>query len=84
MDQVGMFEAKTHFSELVERVVTEGRPVTVTRRGKPVVDITPTQGQRAGRMSRHEALLELARLRGEVQSMAKDEILDLIAEARKR
>ena len=84
MDQVGMFEAKTHFSEIVERVLTGARPVTITRRGQPVVDIVPIQGCRAGRMSRQEALLELSKLRGEVQSMTKDEILALVAEGRHR
>lgn len=84
MDQVGMFEAKTHFSEIVERVLTEARSVTITRRGQPVVDIVPIQGHRADRMSRKEALAELSKLRGEVQSMTKDEILALVAEGRER
>ena len=60
-----MFEAKTHFSEIVQRVLKEGRPITITRRGQPVVDITPTQSQRTGRMSRQEALMEFGKLRGE-------------------
>jgi prevent-host-death family protein len=84
MDQVGMFEAKTHFSKLVERVVTQGRPITVTRRGQPVVDIVPTQSAEARQNSRKEALQKLAKLRGEVKSMTKQEILDLIAEGRRR
>jgi len=84
MDQIGMFEAKTHFSEIVERVLSEGRPITITRRGQPVVDITPTRSQLAGRMTRQEALEELAKLRGEIQLMTKDAILDLIAEGRAR
>ena len=84
MDQIGMFEAKTRFSELVQRVLKEGRPITITRRGQPVVDITPTQSQRTGRMSRQEALVELGKLRGEVASMARAEILALVAEGRGR
>lgn len=84
MDQVGMFEAKTRFSELVNRVISEGRPITVTRRGQPVVDITPTRSQRSGQKSRQEALQDLAELREEVKSMSKQEILDLIAAGRVR
>jgi prevent-host-death family protein len=84
MDQIGMFEAKTHFSEIVQRVLKEGRPITITRRGQPVVDITPTRSQRTGRMSRQEALVELGKLRGEVASMTRAEILALVAEGRGR
>lgn len=83
-NRIGMFEAKTHFSEVVERVVREGNPVTVTKRGQPVVDIIPTRAQPANRMSRGEALTELARLRAEVPGMTGREIVDLIAEGRPR
>ena len=40
MTQVGMFEAKTHFSQLVESLVSGDTDyVSVMRRGKPVVRI---------------------------------------------
>ena len=40
MTQVGMFEAKTHFSQLVELLVSGDTDyVSVMRRGKPVVRI---------------------------------------------
>lgn len=40
MTQVGMFEAKTHFSQLVESLVSGDTDyVSVLRRGKPVVRI---------------------------------------------
>ena len=40
MTQVGMFEAKTHFSQLVESLVAGDTDyVSVMRRGKPVVRI---------------------------------------------
>ena len=35
---VGAFEAKTHFSELLEKV-RQGTEVVVTRRGKPIARI---------------------------------------------
>jgi prevent-host-death family protein len=44
---VGAFEAKTHFSELIEKA-RQGMTFVVTRRGKPVAQIGPSQEQ-AGR-----------------------------------
>jgi prevent-host-death family protein len=37
---VGMHEAKTHLSQLVERALA-GEDVVLTRRGKPAVRLTP-------------------------------------------
>jgi prevent-host-death family protein len=37
---VGAFEAKTHFSQLIERVI-HGEEIFITRRGKPVAKIVP-------------------------------------------
>jgi len=39
MDNVSLADAKARLSELVERAEA-GDPVTITRRGKPVVQIT--------------------------------------------
>ncbi len=41
MNAIGLFEAKTTFSEICERVATTGVAVVVTRRGKPLVTIQP-------------------------------------------
>ncbi len=38
---VGIFEAKTKFSELCEQVARTGKEIVVTRRGKSVVRIVP-------------------------------------------
>ncbi|MFT6182130.1 MAG: prevent-host-death family protein [Akkermansiaceae bacterium] len=38
---VGIFEAKTHFPGICDEVVSSGNPVTVSRRGKPLVVISP-------------------------------------------
>jgi prevent-host-death family protein len=43
MKSIGLFEAKTKLSEICERVAAKGEPVTVTRRGKPLVTIQPIQ-----------------------------------------
>jgi prevent-host-death family protein len=41
MRAIGLFEAKTRFSEICERVAAKGEAVLVTRRGKPLVRIEP-------------------------------------------
>jgi prevent-host-death family protein len=41
MKVVGIFEAKTHLSKICEEVAATNEPVTVTRRGKPLVRIDP-------------------------------------------
>jgi prevent-host-death family protein len=39
---VGAYEAKTHFSELLERVAA-GEQITITRHGAPVARLVPFQ-----------------------------------------
>ena len=39
MKTVGVFDAKTHLSELIDG----GEPVTITRHGKPVATLTPVR-----------------------------------------
>jgi len=39
---VGAFEAKTKFSELLERV-RQGEEITITRHDKPIARLVPTQ-----------------------------------------
>lgn len=39
-NSVGSFEAKTHFSQLIERAM-HGEEIFITRRGKPVAKIVP-------------------------------------------
>ena len=41
MTRIGLFEAKTKFSEICEEVARKGETVVVTRRGKPIVKIEP-------------------------------------------
>lgn len=43
---VGAFEAKTHLSELLQRVEA-GEQVTITKHGRPVARLVPVQ-ERAG------------------------------------
>ena len=45
MKMVGIFEAKTHLSELCEQVAATHEPVTVTKRGEPLVRIDPLDSE---------------------------------------
>ena len=82
--EIGIFDVKTHFSEVVDRVLRDGRPITVTRRGEPVVDIVPSSAKPHGRMTREEALAALAELRREVPRIGFDEIRSMTDEGRDR
>ena len=43
MKTIGLFEAKTRLSELCDQVAETHEPVTVTKRGKPLVRIDPIE-----------------------------------------
>jgi prevent-host-death family protein len=45
MEDVGIFEAKTKFPGLCDQVVRSGSPVLVSRRGKPLVVVSPAPGR---------------------------------------
>ncbi|MGZ5569472.1 MAG: type II toxin-antitoxin system Phd/YefM family antitoxin, partial [Limisphaerales bacterium] len=47
MKAIGLFEAKTRFSEVCEAVATKGEGVVVTRRGEPLVRIEPIRSKAA-------------------------------------
>lgn len=87
MQEFGMFDAKTHFSEIVKRVVETGQPVRITNRGQPVVDITPANQspapQPAPRRTNAEWLDEIAKLRKTITPATLEEIQADIAEGRR-
>ena len=65
---IGAYEAKTHFSRLLERVAA-GDEVTITRHGSPVARLVPVRRQTTPQQSRAaiDAMRKLAkglRLRG--------------------
>lgn len=43
-ESVGAYEAKTHLSELLERV-HQGEEITITRHGSPVARLVPVKGK---------------------------------------
>ena len=82
-ETVGIFDAKTRFSEIVERVQSTGQPITVTNRGRPAVDIVPCRDHSSRGMSRADVIREIARLRTELPRVGADEIRQLIDEGRR-
>lgn len=78
--EIGSFEAKTRFSEIL-RKVDEGEQFTVTLRGRPVADIVPT---RSG-PSKAEVARAVENLRNfpKVQGISGDEVLEWVREGRK-
>lgn len=62
MSTIGAYEAKTKFSELLERV-EKGEQITITRHGKPVAILAPLSRPRDTGKARKamEGLRQLAR-----------------------
>jgi prevent-host-death family protein len=58
--QIGTFEAKTHFSQIIEKV-EHGEDYIITRRGKPVAKIIPFRQE--PEMTFHEAVEQLLEMR---------------------
>ena len=58
--QIGTFEAKTHFSQIIEKV-EQGEDYVITRRGKPVAKIIPFKQEKE--MSFKEAIDRLIEMR---------------------
>ena len=75
--QVGAFEAKTHFSQLIEKV-ENGADFIITKRGKPVAKIIPFEQEKTmTRMEAIEQLIEMRKLyRGEPGSFNVREAIE--------
>ena len=58
MDSIGIYEAKSRLSELIEKAEA-GEVVTITRHGRPVVKIVPAKRSEA--VDNSEAVDELIR-----------------------
>ena len=43
--EIGIFETKTHLSELIQKVMT-GESFVITRRGEPVAELRPVTPER--------------------------------------
>jgi len=58
--KIGAFMAKTHFSQIIEKV-ENGEDFVITKRGKPVAKIIPFR--REPEMTFHEAVAEMHEIR---------------------
>jgi prevent-host-death family protein len=58
MREVGVLEAKTHLSALLDSVERSGEPVVITRNGRPVAKLSPAND--ASLMPRKASAAELA------------------------
>jgi prevent-host-death family protein len=77
---VGAFEAKTHLSELLDRVEA-GEEVTITRHGSPVAQLVPVR-KRTSREARRAAIQAIRNL-AKGNTLAATTIKDLITEGRR-
>ena len=78
-ESVGAYDAKTHFSELLQRV-EGGEEVTITRHGAPVARMIPVR-RKSTREKRRQAIDAIRKLaRG--NSLGGLRIKDLIEEGR--
>lgn len=79
MRHVGIFEAKTHLSQLLD-AVEAGEEIVVTRRGKPIAHIIPPRDDR-----RKKAKAAVAKIRELRKGLSLDGLTakELIEEGRK-
>jgi prevent-host-death family protein len=67
MKSVGVFEAKTHLSEILEQV-EKGESVTITKRGEAVAQIIPIASARKGKKSPNEIVAGFQALQKQVKA----------------
>ncbi len=84
---VGAYEAKTHLAALLDRV-EKGETLTITRNGRPVARLVPTdptrplpEAEAAALVERFRELREELRAAG-VRPFTTDEIVDLVQAGR--
>lgn len=68
MEKLSVYDAKAHFSELVERAES-GRETVITKRGRVVAKIVPAQAQgwdRSAVLDEAEAFRKSVKIKGSV------------------
>ncbi len=78
MDKLSVYDAKAHFSELIERAQS-GRSTVITKRGRVVARIVPAKEPA---WDRSAVLDEAEALRKKLKVKGRFKIADLIAEGR--
>lgn len=87
METVGLFEAKTHLSELIARA-ERGEEVVITRHNKPVAKIVPIREVSPELyQQRMQAIAEMQAIGREIEAhggpITREEILQWIREGRR-
>ncbi len=80
MREIGMFEAKTHLSALVDEVA-RGETILITKRGQPVAKLTPPEAPDCG--AAVAAAQTLRDLRKRIGWATTEEILQMRDEGRR-
>jgi len=78
MIQVGSFEAKTHFSEII-RKANQGEEYLVTKKGKTMARILPPEGEKDKAAKSVEMILNIRKK----YKMSHKEIKELVKEGRR-
>ncbi|MCL6445289.1 MAG: type II toxin-antitoxin system prevent-host-death family antitoxin [Alicyclobacillus sp.] len=78
MKEVGAYDVRTHFAELLDEV-ENGEVILVTRRGKPVAKIVPYHTEQ---MSLDDIMGEFERLRKQISTEGPS-IREMIEEGRR-
>ena len=86
MESIGLFEAKTHLSELIARA-ERGEEGIITRHNKPVAKLVPVTEQLSfDREKRQQAIQALTALQAELSqshgTMTTEEIVGLVRDGR--
>lgn len=80
--EIGAYEAKTHLPRLL-REVAEGQSFTITLRGKPVAELTPTQSRpRRTHEKAVRAMIEFTK-RPDRPSLTAEQIKEMIQYGRR-
>ncbi|HKY62809.1 MAG TPA: type II toxin-antitoxin system prevent-host-death family antitoxin [bacterium] len=80
MEEIGVYEAKTHLPALLERVA-KGEKITITKHGKPIALLVPTLTEK--KRSIEEVIAELKKFRKSQPRISQKEIRALIDEGRR-
>ena len=81
MVKIGLYEAKTHFSELVDRV-SGGESVLITRHGEEVARLVPPIRKAKTKSSFEEAVVRWRKSRSGL-SLRGTKVRDLVNEGRR-
>jgi prevent-host-death family protein len=75
MDSIGAFEAKTHFSALLERVA-RGERITITKRGVPTALLVPIEDRQKEAAAQAARRIRALRKRVKPGKMSIREMID--------